>query len=219
MKREIIKTADGSKTIYLPGIDEHYHSVNGAIGESMHVFVEAGFIFCDANPVSLFEVGFGTGLNALLTAIEAGKSKRHTRYSAIEKFPLPPDITGQLDYKEVIGEAAAEIFSLIHSSEWSRPVRITEFFELEKIQGDLITDKIDFRADIVYFDAFAHSKQSEMWQYEVLEKACNTLEKGGIFVTYSARGELKRNLRSLGLEITSLPGASGKREMIRAIKL
>jgi tRNA U34 5-methylaminomethyl-2-thiouridine-forming methyltransferase MnmC len=219
MKREIIQTADGSKTIYLPEIDEHYHSVNGAIGESMHVFVEAGFNFCDANPVSLFEVGFGTGLNALLTAIEAAKRRKHTRYLTIEKFPLSPEICRQLDYQYITVDSAAEIYSLIHSSEWGRPTRITEFFELQKIEGDFLTDKIDYKADIVYFDAFAHSKQSEMWHYDVLGKACNTLQKGGIFVTYSARGELKRNLRSLGFEITSLPGASGKREMIRAIKL
>jgi tRNA U34 5-methylaminomethyl-2-thiouridine-forming methyltransferase MnmC len=219
MKREIIQTADGSKTIYLPDIDEHYHSVNGAIGESMHVFVEAGFNFCDTNPVSIFEVGFGTGLNALLTAIGAAKRRLVTRYCAVEKFPLSPEITRQLDYQYIIGDSAAEIYSLINSSEWGRKTMITEFFELEKIEGDFVTDKIECKADIVYFDAFAHSKQSEMWQYSILEKACNTLQEGGIFVTYSARGELKRYLRSLGFQITSLPGASGKREMIRAIKM
>jgi tRNA U34 5-methylaminomethyl-2-thiouridine-forming methyltransferase MnmC len=219
MKREIIQTADGSKTIYLPDIDEHYHSVNGAIGESMHVFVEAGFKFCKADPATVFEVGFGTGLNAFLTAIEAGKNRKHTRYSAIEKFPLPHEVIAQLDYQKLIGGDAEDIFSSIHSSEWGRTTRITEFFELEKTEGDIITDEINCLANVVYFDAFAYSKQSEIWQYDVLEKVCSTLNTGGIFVTYSARGELKRNLRTLGFEIIPLPGASGKREMIRAIKL
>lgn len=218
MKREIIRTADGSKTIYLPEIDEHYHSVNGAIGESMHVFVEAGYQFCKNNPVSVFEVGFGTGLNALLTAIEAGKNKKHTTYSAIEKYPLPPDITDQLNYADSFGKEITELFSAIHSAEWGVPVRVTEYFTLMKIEGDLLKDKIDYSADLIYYDAFAHSKQPEMWQYDVLEKSCSTLEKGGIFVTYSARGELRRNLQALGFVITRLPGASGKREMIRAIK-
>lgn len=219
MKREIIRTADGSKTIYLPEMDEHYHSVNGAIDESMHVFIEAGYQFCKNNPVSVFEVGFGTGLNAMLTAMEAEISRRHTIYSAIEKYPLPHDITDQLNYTDPYGRESAEIFSKIHSSEWGLSVKITEYFTLQKIEGDLLKDEIDCRANIVYYDAFAHSKQPEMWQYDVLGKACNTLEKGGIFVTYSARGELKRNLLSLGFQVTRLPGASGKREMIRAIKL
>jgi tRNA U34 5-methylaminomethyl-2-thiouridine-forming methyltransferase MnmC len=216
--REVVTTADGSVTLYMPDMDEHYHSVNGAIGESEHVFLKAGFDHCTRNPVIVFEAGFGTGLNALLTAIRSGKQKRLTTYITIEKYPLPDELISQLNYPKILGENSDQLFRQIHSADWETTVMISEYFEIKKIKGDLLAEKYNTNADIIYFDAFAHSKQPDLWGMEVLERTCSLLGSGGIFVTYSARGELKRNLKELGLEISLLPGAAGKREMIRAIK-
>jgi tRNA U34 5-methylaminomethyl-2-thiouridine-forming methyltransferase MnmC len=218
MKREVITTADGSVTLYLPDMDEHYHSVNGAIGESEHVFIKAGFDFCTRNPVTVFEAGFGTGLNALLTAMRSHKEKRLTSYITVEKYPLTGEIISQLNYPLILGEESSRLFRLIHEAEWGKRVAISEFFELEKINGDLLGGKFSTPADIIYFDAFAHSKQPEVWSMSVLEQISSLLGTGGIFVTYSARGELKRNMKELGFETALLPGAAGKREMLRAIK-
>lgn len=218
MKREIITTADGSETLYMPDLDEHYHSVNGAIGESEHVFLKAGFDFCTKNPVTVFEAGFGTGLNALLTAIRSEKEKRLTTYITVEKYPLTDEIISQLNYPLILGDDSGRLFRLIHAAEWGNSVAISEFFELRKINGDLLEGNFSASADIIYFDAFAHSKQPEVWSMEVLDRTCSILGTGGIFVTYSARGELKRSLKALGFEITLLTGAAGKREMLRAIK-
>jgi tRNA U34 5-methylaminomethyl-2-thiouridine-forming methyltransferase MnmC len=218
MEMEIVTTADGSNTLYLPALDEHYHSTNGALGESMHVFVRAGYDFCKANPVSIFEAGFGTGLNALLTAIRSIETKRPTSYTAMEKYPLSAGLLNKLNYCSILGPASEKIWRRIHKAKWDTTEQITDYFVLRKLRGDLLTDKSDAIADLVYFDVFAHSKQPEIWALDVLERTCSMLGSNGIFVTYSARGELKRNLRSLGFEITLLPGATGKREMIRAIK-
>jgi len=218
MEREIVTTADGSDTLYMPGLDEHYHSVNGAVGESEHVFISAGFDYCTKNQVTVFEAGFGTGLNTLLTAVRSEKVKRLTTYITVEKYPLSDELISKLNYPLILGAGSDEIFRLIHAAEWERRVRISEFFELKKIKGDLLADRFSEPADIIYFDAFAHSKQPEVWSIDVLERSCSLLGTGGIFVTYSARGELKRNLKALGFEIRLLPGAAGKREMLRAIK-
>jgi tRNA U34 5-methylaminomethyl-2-thiouridine-forming methyltransferase MnmC len=218
MKREIVTTADGSDTLYMPGLDEHYHSVNGAVGESEHVFIRAGFDYCTKKLVTVFEAGFGTGLNALLTALKSENEKRLTTYITVEKYPLSDELISKLNYPLILGSGSAEIFRLIHAAEWERRIRISEFFELKKIKGDLLADRFNEAADIIYFDAFAHSKQPEVWSIDVLERTCSLLGSGGVFVTYSARGELKRNLKALGFEIRLLPGAAGKREMLRAIK-
>jgi tRNA U34 5-methylaminomethyl-2-thiouridine-forming methyltransferase MnmC len=219
MERVITITADGSETLYLPGLDEHYHSVNGAIGESMHVFIEAGFDYFNSDRVSVFEAGFGTGLNALLTAVRSGETKRKTIYTTIEKYPVEKSLLDRLNYGSLLGNKAAELFMMIHDAEWDMPVRISDYFEIRKIRGDIIDDPFYSPADIIYFDMFGFSKQPEGWAFEVLAKTCSQLGKGGIFVTYSSRGELRRNLITLGFSITRLPGASGKREMLRAIKM
>ena len=215
----IIITGDGSHTILVPELNEHYHSVHGAIQESTFIFINSGFEVCKADPVNIFEVGFGTGLNTLLTAVKCQNSSRIVNYTTIEKYPLDMKIINSLNYKLYSGEYGSEVFNSIHSSPWNDSVNIFQNFNLKKIKGDLITDTISGSYDLIYFDAFGPDKQPEMWTLRMFERIAAITNKEGILVTYSAKGEVKRNLRACGFEVTLLPGPPGKREIIRAIKL
>lgn len=216
---QLVQTSDGSHTLYVPGMDEHYHSVHGAVQESTIVFIKNGFDFCKADPIKIFEAGFGTGLNALLTLIRSNEGNRQVWYSSIEKFPLPANITGSLNHHSFAGEKGKEYFDSIHKADWNKTVRITENFILTKIKDDLIGYDLSDYYDLIYFDAFAPGKQPEMWEEPVLRNIAERTSSGGIFVTYSSKGTVKRILRSCGFEVCLLPGPPGKREMIRAIKL
>lgn len=215
---KLIETSDGSHTLYVPGMDEHYHSVHGAVQESSVVFIKNGFDFCKADPVNIFEAGFGTGLNALLTLIRNTDRRRQVNYTSIEKYPLPAEITGSLNHHNFAGEKGKEYFNAIHGAAWNEPVWISENFVLTKINGDMITFDLSENYDLIYFDAFAPGKQPEMWEEPVLRKIAERTFSGGIFVTYSSTGAVKRILRSCGFDIFLLPGPPGKREMIRAVK-
>lgn len=215
---KIITTSDGSHTIYVPELNEHYHSVHGAVLESSMVFIENGFRYCRSENVSVFEAGFGTGLNALLTLTECIRDHRSVNYTAIEKYPLSQKITDEINHWAYAGAEYRELFNAIHSSQWNTPVRITDGFTLTKLQGDLITDGITGLYDIVYFDAFAPSKQPEIWSDQVIRKMAGITNNNGIFVTYSCKGDLKRLLRKYGFTVKLLPGPPGKREVLRAIK-
>jgi tRNA U34 5-methylaminomethyl-2-thiouridine-forming methyltransferase MnmC len=216
---KLIETSDGSHTLYVPEMDEHYHSIHGAVQESTIVFIKNGFDFCKADPVKIFEAGFGTGLNALLTLIRSIKGNRKVHYTSIEKFPLPAEITSLLNHYSFAGEKGKEYFDSIHAAEWNKTVGITENFILTKIKDDLIGYNLSDYYDLIYFDAFAPGKQPEMWEEPVLRKIAEKTSSGGIFVTYSSKGTVKRILRSCGFEVDLLPGPPGKREMIRAVKL
>lgn len=218
MKREIILTADGSHTIYVPEINEHYHSVNGAIQESQHIFIKSGFDTCDADPVNIFEAGFGTGLNALLTALRCTQGKRRVFYTSIEKHPLEESEIKALNYEMFTGAEGKEIFRRIHETKWDSVTEITGYFTLLKVRGDLLSDNISGIYELIYFDAFGPDKQPEIWSREVLGKISGVNPENGIFVTYSSKGEVKRNLRELGYKVTLIPGPPGKRHIIRAVK-
>jgi tRNA U34 5-methylaminomethyl-2-thiouridine-forming methyltransferase MnmC len=200
-------------------MNEHYHSIHGAVQESMHIFINSGLNFCTADPINIFEVGFGTGLNALLTAAESKKSKRIIHYTSIEKYPVETDLLNKLNYSQFAGDSGKEIFSNIHSVEWGIKTRITENFDLLKIKGDMTKSIPDDNFNLIYFDAFGPDKQPEMWSREIFEMIASITRKAGILVTYSAMGEVKRNLRACGFEVTLLPGPPGKRQIIRAIKI
>jgi len=215
---EIRITGDGSHTLYIPEMDEHYHSHFGAITESSYIFIDTGLKYCSTNPVKLLEVGFGTGLNALLTAIEAEKSKRHVMYCTLEKHPLAHQIIEKLNYCSLIADDNKLLFNEIHKAEWEKPVMINEFFTIEKRKTDIITDRVTGIFDLIYFDAFGPDKQPEMWSDDIFTKISNASASGTVFVTYSAKGTLKRMLRSKGYEVTLLPGPPGKRCITRAIK-
>jgi tRNA U34 5-methylaminomethyl-2-thiouridine-forming methyltransferase MnmC len=218
-KIEIRQTADGSNTLYLPDLDETYHSSHGAVQEAMHVFIQHGLTFLGQNKktISVFEMGFGTGLNALLTAEWAQNHQRTIQYIGVELHPISEEIWSEMDY--VQEKSAIELYAKIMSAEWGTNQEITPNFHLRKIEQDIHQLQIDEQVDLIYFDAFGPRAQAEMWELPVLNKMNELLKPGGIFVTYCAQGQMKRNLKSLGFQLESLPGPPGKREMTRAIKI
>jgi tRNA U34 5-methylaminomethyl-2-thiouridine-forming methyltransferase MnmC len=216
---ELKLTDDGSHTLYVPSLNEHYHSHFGAITESKHVFINAGLGGLEKYEAGILEVGFGTGLNALLTALYAEEKKLRLKYVTLENNPVDTSLLSSLNYGSLTGERGDELFTAIHASLWDTPVQLTKWFIIEKRLCDLTVVQIDGLYDVIFFDAFGPEKQPEMWSSQVLEKIAAISHPGTIFVTYSARGELKRTLRSLGFEVTLLPGPPGKRVMTRAVKI
>jgi len=203
----------------MPSLDEHYHSHFGAITESKHIFIKAGLGSIEGDSVTILEVGFGTGLNALLTALFAFEHRIKVNYTSVEKYPLDDSVVSKLNYGSLTGEEGMELFAVIHSAPWETPVAITEWFTLHKRVTDLTTDKPEGLFDLVFFDAFGPDKQPEMWSGEVMRKIAAVMHAGSVFVTYSAKGSLKRMLRELEMEVTLLPGPPGKRVFTRAVKL
>jgi tRNA U34 5-methylaminomethyl-2-thiouridine-forming methyltransferase MnmC len=218
---EIITTADGSHTLYHSALNETYHSKHGAINEALHVFINNGldyfFQLQSSNEIKLLEIGFGTGLNCLLTGIESQKEKKVIHYTAIEAFPLAENIISKLNYTENFNNDAKQLFYKIHTSEWNKKVPITSQFLLNKYHITLQQLPVNAYYDIIYYDAFGPRAQPEMWTKEILTKTIKLLKANGIFVTYCAKGEVKRIFKETGLKVETLPGPPGKREMIRVI--
>lgn len=219
---EIEKTADGSNTLFVPELDEHYHSVKGAQTESEHIFINMGFKYSNADEPKILEIGFGTGLNAFLTLLESEKMKRKVFYTSIEKYPLSEKTVHSLGYPEKISPGnsnAADEFYSLHTAQWNVPVSVNSFFTLEKIEGDYTTYNFRNGYDIIYFDAFAPEKQPEMWSQELFNNLFNILNNGGILTTYCAKGIVRRMLQAAGFIVERLPGPpGGKREILRATK-
>ncbi|MFV0590326.1 MAG: tRNA (5-methylaminomethyl-2-thiouridine)(34)-methyltransferase MnmD [Draconibacterium sp.] len=220
MERRLIETADGSKTLFIPEMNEQYHSVNGALTESNYVFLQQGYQAHKAKLPTVFEVGFGTGLNALITALEANKRKRKTRFVSIEKYPISIDEIRALEYGSLFEDNANQLFQDIHCAGWNNETYISDYFSIYKIQGDLTSYTFgeDQKFDIIYFDAFGPDKQPKMWQPDIFLKIYTACRQDAIFVTYSAKGEIRRNLAACGFEMERLPGPPGKRQMLRGIK-
>jgi len=218
MKEKLVITGDGSHTLYVPGMDEHYHSRFGAITESEHIFINSGLTSLPLNCVSVLEIGFGTGLNALLTAIHAGRKKITVSYTTLEKEPLDQALIRRLNYGSLTGEGGQELFDAIHSAPWNSPTKVSEWFTVEKKLADITIADLDGVYDLVFFDAFGPDKQPEIWSPEVIQKIAAVTHPGSLFLTYSAKGDLKRMLRSLGFEVTHLPGPPGKRVFTRAVR-
>jgi tRNA U34 5-methylaminomethyl-2-thiouridine-forming methyltransferase MnmC len=216
---KLVTTLDGSHTLYHNNIDEHFHSIHGAIQESMHVFIKNAFQASGKNPVSILEVGFGTGLNAFLTLKEAINIQRKVIFHSIESYPLEPIIFNSLNHIQLIDPSLINMFSKIYQSEWNKKVDICEYFTLKKIHDDLLIYNFDNAYDVVYFDAFSPQKQSEMWSNAVFRKIFNSMNHNGVLTTYSAKGSVKRTLQETGFRVEMLPGSPGKREMIRAWKI
>jgi tRNA U34 5-methylaminomethyl-2-thiouridine-forming methyltransferase MnmC len=202
----------------VPELDEHYHSVHGAVQESDFIFIKSGFDTSIADPLNIFEVGFGTGLNALLTASRSMAGTREVNYTTIEKYPLGEAVSESLNYPRFAGEGGKELYELIHRSPWEKWITVCKNFNLRKINGDLTKQRVKGNFDLIYFDAFGPDKQPEMWTKDVFASIASGTNKNGILVTYSAKGEVKRNLQYCGFEVTLLPGPPGKRQIIRAIK-
>jgi tRNA U34 5-methylaminomethyl-2-thiouridine-forming methyltransferase MnmC len=221
MNPELITTSDGSHSLHIAEINENYHSTHGALQESLHVFVRQGLEHKhELSSIRVLEVGLGTGLNALLTVKAAVDSGKVITYVAIEAHPLEDTLTSRLNYPLLIDDhRASQWFNSIHSAPWGREVDIADSFRLTKLHRKLqdLTLEGNF-FDVVYFDAFAPQKQPEMWTTDVFRKVYNAINEGGCLVTYCAKGQVKRDLRSVGFEVEGLPGPPGKREMIRAIR-
>jgi tRNA U34 5-methylaminomethyl-2-thiouridine-forming methyltransferase MnmC len=216
---ELIITADGSHTIYVPELDEHYHSVHGAVQESEFIFINNGYDFCNSDPISILEIGFGTGLNTMLTAIKCMTGTKKVNYTSIEKYPLDEKMISTLNHHLFAGKNGKEIFNLIHSAPWNSSVNIHKNFRLIKIEADFTAGRLPGYYDLIYFDAFGPDKQPEMWTREMFSEIAAVTNKNGILVTYSAKGEVKRSLRACGFDVTLLTGPPGKRQMIRAVKI
>lgn len=220
MSLKIITTADGSHSVFNETLHETYHSVHGAIQESLHVFIKNGLealTIKRTDSISILEVGFGTGLNALLTFRYACEHKIKINYHTIEPFPLSFEIWSQLNHAHSLD--MTDQYQKLHSSSWDEEHLLDPYFTFCKHFTMLETmDTKAASTDLIYFDAFAPSKQPEMWDYHVLEKISQSLKPKGLFVTYCAKGELKRNLAKIGLEVETLPGPPGKKEMVRATR-
>jgi len=219
VKTELQTTSDGSHTLYVPEIDETYHSTHGAIQESSHIFIHTGLQQCKKQRLNILEIGFGTGLNAFLTAIEAEKSGQEIHYYALEKFPLPFEKALQLNYSHRISSNNTNVlFEKIHNAEWEIDVKITNHFILKKLQYDFTTYQPDTTYDVIYFDAFSPEKQSEMWTEEQFQKIYTACNQGAILTTYCAKGVVRRTLQAVGFKVERLPGPPGKREILRGIR-
>jgi tRNA U34 5-methylaminomethyl-2-thiouridine-forming methyltransferase MnmC len=222
MSIQIITTSDGSHSLLNTELDETYHSRHGAVQESLHVFIKEGLEYCiqrnSLNTAAVLEIGFGTGLNALLTWQRAEEIPCPVVYTSLETFPVPEEIWCKLNYMDAPG--AQERFDQLHRAPWNQRVAMTGKFQLHKVNASLQSVELVSPAfDVVYFDAFAPNKQPEMWELPMLEKVVNMLTPSGIFVTYCAKGQLKRDLKSLGLIVETLPGPPGKKEMVRGVKV
>ncbi len=219
MKRTIITTADGSSTIHLDAWNEHYHSKHGAIREAYHVFVDQGLTVIKKNSVSILEIGFGTGLNALITLLEAKARGIEIDYTGVEKFPVVSAELDQLNYiSELKAEEFREFFLQMHAVPWEVETQITPYFKLCKQQKNF-KDINDIEAyDLVYFDAFGARVQPELWTEEIFRTMFRAMKDDGILVTYAAKGSVRRAMQAVGFQVERLPGPPGKREMLRAIK-
>ena len=223
MERKIILTEDGSHTVSIPEMGVTYHSIHGAIQESHHVFIQAGLHYIPdtlKTPcICIFEIGFGTGLNALLTYNEAEKNQLEIYYETIEPFPLNESEVKSLNYCEQLNRPDLQpLFEKMHSCEWEKEINLSPFFTLKKSTASLINYLPNKPVNLMYFDAFDPNVQPELWTKEVFKKMFSILQSNGVLVTYSSKGDVRRAMEESGFKVEKIPGAKGKREMIRAIK-
>lgn len=219
MKQEIVTTQDGSTSIYLPEWNESYHSKHGAIQEANHVFINAGLHFVNLSKISILEIGFGTGLNAWLTLLEANKHSSNVSYVGVEAYPVREDVWRVMNFSSLANEAGLQNnFEKLHESEWEQWKEITPNFKLLKKQ--MFFQDIDFvqEFNLIYFDAFGFRVQPELWSEQIFAKMYRALKPSGVLVTYACRGPIKRAMQANGFLVEKLPGPPGKREMLRAIK-
>lgn len=219
MKREILITADGSTTIRIPDWDENYHSSHGAIQEAKHVFIANGLdLFNNQAEISILEIGFGTGLNTFITFLET-QNKEKVNYVGIEAYPISQEEVMQMNYpSELKANSFTTIFEKLHSCDWELEVPITSHFKFTKRQ-QLFQDIEDKNLyNLIYFDAFGFPLQPELWSELIFKKMFDALLPNGVLVTYACRTSIKNAMITAGFTIEKLPGAPGKREMLRATK-
>lgn len=223
VKKSQFKTFDGSPTLYMESFDEYYHSKHGAIQEAEFVYLDKGLRYWLSQipfqkECAIFEMGFGTGLNAVLTAELASREECVISYTTIEPFPLTQKELEDVGYSKYLNPTLAILFNQLHEVEWEGYQIINDFFSLKKQRVPLNTFVPTQQFDLIFYDAFGSRTQPELWTDDCFPALVNTLNPGGVFVTYSAKGSVRRALTTLGLKVSLIPGPPGKREMIRAIK-
>lgn len=219
MERKLVQTADGSHTLFVPELNENYHSVHGAIQESQHVFIKSGLLACEKASPAILEIGLGTGLNAFLSLCEAEKIGKSVFYESIEAYPISAEEIDSLNYLELLKEEGRIAdFMKLHEVSADANHELTPHFTFRKRIAKLQDTEFESHFDVIYFDAFAPEKQSVMWTDEVFQKMFAALKPGGFLVTYCAKGVVKRTMRAAGFTVEGIPGPPGKREMIRATK-
>jgi tRNA U34 5-methylaminomethyl-2-thiouridine-forming methyltransferase MnmC len=215
---QLILCEDGSHTIFLPELNETYHSTRGAIPESIHVYLENGYNqLLKEGVLNVLEIGYGTGLNALLTAKQATDKKQQTKYHSLEPYPLEEEVWTKLNYGKILLEE--ELWQQLNAASWNETHQITKVFQLHKDRirlEEVILQTAHY--DVVYFDGFAPRKQAEIWDIDNLDKLYQAMKSGARLVTYTASAQLKRNLKQLGFDVQLVKGPPGKKEMILAIK-
>ena len=220
----IITTSDGSHSLLNTTLNETYHSTHGALQESIHVFIENGFEFLlqhsPSSEINILEIGFGTGLNVLLTVQSSARIDRTINYTSLEAFPIDYNLAQQLNYPAMMKMQDAEVlFNILHHLPWNKVEEVSSNFHLTKRHAKLEKTDLEIeKFDLIYYDAFAPGKQPEMWELPILRKVTAAMKPQGVFVTYCAKGQVKRDLKSLGLRVETLPGPPGKKEMVRAVK-
>ncbi|MBU2996884.1 tRNA (5-methylaminomethyl-2-thiouridine)(34)-methyltransferase MnmD [Cellulophaga baltica] len=220
MERKIIKTSDGSTTIQIVDWNEQYHSIHGAIQEAYHVFIKNGLSLFENESIAILEIGFGTGLNAIITSIESEKRNLKIDFVGVEAYPVNNEEILQLNYLEELNVPDyKDQFTEMHASEWGKPCEISETFSLTKQQKFFIDIKDVDAYNLIYFDAFGARVQPELWTEDIFLIMFKALKKNGVLVTYAAKGSVRRAMQAVGFQVERLPGPPGKREMLRATKL
>ncbi len=214
---ELKMSDDGSHTLFVPELNEHYHSVYGARTESMHVFIKNGLSQIKKDNIYILEIGFGTGLNALLADLHKGN--KTIEYHSIEKYPLNTELENILQFSTNQNEQETLLYKKIHEAPWNLLTEITPGFNLLKWEADLLTTEFTSSYDLVFFDAFAPDIQPEMWNEAVFKKVYNAMNTNGILTTYSAKGVVRRTLQKVGFNVERIPGPPHKREMLRGRKI
>lgn len=218
MERSLKITEDGSHTIFVNGMDEPYHSIHGALQESMHLFIKQGLLTLQKSSARILEIGFGTGLNALLTLKESIPLSMKIYYHTVEKYPLKDFEYSQLNYEKVIDLCPTGVLDVMHKAPWGIPVEISDHFTLFKEEADFRSMNPASHINLVYFDAFSPQKQPDLWTTQVFDSIGKVTVPGAILVTYSSKGIVRRALSSCGFDVFKVEGPPGKREMIKAIK-
>lgn len=220
MKQTLFITNDGSTSIRLEELDESYHSKHGAIQEAYHVFIKNGLSLFEGKSVSVLEIGFGTGLNALITLKEAANLQQTIEYVGVEAYPIASEMAMQMNYvKQLQQESLKLSFELMHHSDWEKRVAIAPNFHLTKEKKLFQEINHENQFDLIYFDAFGFRVQPELWSFEVFQKMHKAMKKDGVLVTYACRTSIKNAMKECGFTVEKLPGAPGKREMLRAFKI
>lgn len=219
---KLVVTGDGSSTLFVEELNEHYHSTFGAMQESRHIFIEAGFKYQQKSfkQIKILEIGFGTGLNALLSIDESLKHEAKTDYCGIEPYPVKPTFISALNYGEILkSDLLSNHFIQIHDAAWNCKIKLSPNFIFEKMKDTIENVELpEHYFNLVYFDAFGPDVQPEIWTEKIFKNIYDSMESGGVLLTYSVKGIVKRALKSTGFTIEKLPGPIGKREFLRASK-